>query len=120
MNNKILLIVGALVLLGGGIYGGTLINKNPETKEENIATVTGIPTNVEPSPTATVIAKGTISGFLTYPSSGIPPEVGVCAQNISSPTIINCVKQIKDKRMTQVSFFELFLQVFPLHSLKGF
>lgn len=89
MNNKVWLLIAGICLLGMGYFGGKVVNKKPEVKEE----VTAIAT-----PTVQMMEKGTISGYLIYPSSYIPDEMGVCAQNIETPELLNCVKQIKDKK----------------------
>ncbi len=94
MNNKVGVVAGGIILLVIGIYAGTWLNKKPEVKEQ-LATVTGAPSEI---PTEVKSEKGTIGGYLIYPSSGIPEEVGVCAQSIDDPKMINCVKQIKDKK----------------------
>jgi len=108
MNQKIFFALGAIGLLGIGIIFGSTIPKKPEPKE---VVTTAIPTN--PPSTLTVApttTTGSISGYLIYPSSGIPESVGVCAQNIDDPKLINCVKQIKDKKFKYGVGFQMDLQ----------
>ncbi|MFA7301615.1 MAG: hypothetical protein WC069_04855 [Candidatus Shapirobacteria bacterium] len=106
MNNKVWMLVGGICLLGMGIFGGMMIDKNPEVleiKEENITVITE-------TPKETLVIKnekGTIGGFLIYPGESIPDEVGVCAENIEQPKMINCVKQIKDKKYETGVGFEM-------------
>lgn len=108
MNNKIWFAVAGICLLGMGIFGGTFIGKNPEVKEENIASVTGVPTQ---TPTTAIIQKGSISGYLIYPSEGIPQDVGVCAQSMDNSKFIYCVKQIRDKKYKSGVGYQMDLDV---------
>lgn len=98
MYSKIWMIIAGICLMGMGYFGGNVINKKPEVKEEVIAVVT---------PTVQMMEKGTISGHLIYPGEGIPEEVGVCAENISEPKLVSCVKQIKDKKYTTGVGFQM-------------
>jgi len=108
MNNKIWFAVAGICLLGMGIFGGTFIGKNPENKEGNVASITGVPTQIS---TTAIIQKGSISGYLIYPSEGIPQDVGVCAQSMDNSKFIYCVKQIRDKKYKSGVGYQMDLDV---------
>jgi hypothetical protein len=64
---------------------------------DNSDSISTSPTPSDISPTS-ASDQGTISGYLIYPSSFIPPELGVCAQKISNLQNVVCTSQIKDPK----------------------
>lgn len=100
----IFIVIGGLALLAvGGVLGsmlpGMMDKKNPTP---------AVPTaGASPSPEASeeVDESGYIEGKLTYPSAGVPDDVGVCAELATDSNIKFCDKQIIDsKYQTGVGF----------------
>lgn len=100
----IITIIGATVILLVGVVVGNFIvvpglKKVPESPSPTptVEESTPVP-SATISITSTQDSKGKISGYLIYPSDHIPPQMGVCAEDISNPTIKTCVKQIVDPK----------------------
>lgn len=127
----IILIIGALVLLvAGGVVGSMvpdMINKKnvPEVKPTvSIVEPTLIaqPSSTEePEISETPGGKGYIEGGLSYPSSGVPSDVGVCAELVENTGIKTCGKQIKDKKYKNGVGFKLEVDpgVYYVYALRG-
>jgi len=80
------------------LSAGTLIAvklKKPPSDNPGSTSVTPTPSDISPTSASD---QGTISGYLIYPSSFIPPELGVCAQKISDLQNVVCTPQIKDQK----------------------
>lgn len=115
----IVLVVGGLLILAVGGVLGSMAPKLLEERSKKMVDVVPTVIIVEPSLIPTVAEpsiesensgmekKGYIVGKLTYPSSGVPAEVGVCAELTSNTNIKTCTTQIKDKKYLTGVGFEL-------------
>jgi hypothetical protein len=127
----IIIVIGALLLLVVGGLAGSMVpdmlkNKNtPEVKP----TVSIVEPTVIPEPSVsqgaddskTLQEKGFIEGGLSYPSSGIPSDVGVCAELVENTGVKTCGEQIKDKKFKNGVGFKLEVApgVYYVYAFKG-
>jgi hypothetical protein len=98
-----ILIIGGLMLLSAGVVVGKFLpqpQSSPELKPTPtpVLEVVTVTPEATPSVTTNVSNTGKISGYLIYPSDHIPPQVGVCAEQVDNSTIKTCVNQITDKK----------------------
>lgn len=83
-------ITGIVLLFSVGAILGRMVSRpSPPPSPAEITPTAG--------PTAPA-TTGHVSGYLIYPSEFIPEEMGVCAQDTSSPLLITCVKQSKNTK----------------------
>lgn len=77
MNNKILIAIIAILVLGGGYY---FLTQKDQPADSNTQTEQSSSDKNDTQLTELDDPSGTITGSLSYPSEGIPEEMQVCAE----------------------------------------